>query len=809
MEAEVNTVTTRTVTRASELLSLLDEYPSIKVLSLDCFDTLIWRKTTSPVDVFYNLQHRPTFKSLGFSARMREKAEGRARDKMVFSQASSEVRLKDIYLAAFPNLTADQLANLMEEELQEEIASCYALPAMLDFMRAAHARKIKIIIASDTYLEEPQLRKILETTLPADAMSMISKIFVSCEHGKSKSQGLHAKIREKLQLNPRTILHIGDHITADFEAPKKEGLNAVYLKHQLDQITDLLRMQSVAGGFLDTNIRHLRGLVCPYRGVLAGANLSEDKPESMIGYASIGQIMHAFGRFICDETARLRAQGKRVKVLFLMRDAYLPSLVCEAIAGNEIGKRVRISRFSAHAASFHSKDEIDKYLCDNAASERFMEMCKQLMLPESIASKITANANAAKHPPTEFIHQIRQPDILQTIMNESKAHTKRLIQHLKNEVNLERGDSLLFVDLGYSGTAQLLLEPVLRAELDVSVHGCYLIALRTPGWENSRRGLLDPSWCDDRTIHTLVEFIALLEQICTTNESSSIGYDEQGNPVYSETTISQQQHNKLRDIQSECLRFVRDAEKFFAASGSDVSLAILRDAALAELGRLLFFPSQAEINYLQSFQFDLNMGTKDLLGVIDVEKGLTGLRRRGITFMEKNVKTMRTNYPAELRAASVGLAITMLSQYRVGFRLKINDMSLLRMQLNVIFIRNGQASQKLIEAIPTNEGYYALLVPVGQGNIKVGIQFGLACKWVQIESTELIATHSLYGHKESDHTIDAANCMMAEKMSDKSGGLFECENETSLLIYNPDGKEHVDNQVLRVIFRPVVERKKN
>jgi len=307
-------------------------------------------------------------------------------------------------------------------------------------------------------------------------------------------------------------------------------------------------------------------------------------------------------------------------------------------------------------------------------------------------------------------------------------------------------------------------------------------------------------------MYLLVAYIALLEQICTANEKSVINYDDEGNPIYSETSLSKQQYNKLENIQAECLRFVRDAQQFFQASGTSMPIAILRDAAMAELGRLLFLPSQTEINYLQSFQFDLNMGTKDLLGIFDLEKGITGLRRRGLHFMEKNLKSMRTNYPAELRVAGLELVLTLMSQHRIGFDFKVHEMSLLRKHINVIYIRNGQASQAVIDAMPTHEGYYSLIVPVGTGNFQIGVQFGLAFKWVQIESAELIMTEALYGSKESDFTIDASSSLAIERMTDKGGGLFECESETSLLIYVPGMKLGAGNHVLRVVFRPIVER---
>lgn len=794
------------IVRAADLPALLDRYPKIKVLSLDCFDTLLWRSTISPEDMFFDLQNRPAFKALGLSASMRMKAEHEARHALFFRYNTSEVRLRDIYLSYSPDLNEEQLSSLAEEEISEEMTTCNIFPPVIELMRAARAHGLKIIIVSDTYFEEQQLRRILSHVLPSDVMDMIMKIYVSCEHSKSKYQGLFKKVCAEINESPKSILHLGDNPKADYMAAKALGLNAVMLRHQADEITHMLRMQALAGSFIDTDIRHDRSLNSPFRGLLAATN-ADVTPEHLIGYVSAGQIMYAFGRFICDTVERLRRQDKSVKVLFLMRDGYLPSLVCEKLTGKEIGKRVRISRFAAYAASFNDQKTINRYLAKNVASQRFSDMCKQLLLPEKTARSISDKAMQSDNPEKTFTGLVNEKDILETIYRNSKAYRQRLMQHLKNEVNFEKGDTLVFVDLGYTGTAQIQLQPVFREEMDADIFGCYLLSLRTPGWQNNRCGLLDPSWCDDRSLDLLVSYIALLEQICTSNEQSVIDYDKDGNPIYSETSLSKQQHDKLADIQAECLRFVSDAENYFQASGRHVPLHILRDTAMAELGRMLFLPSQIELDYLGSFQFDLNLATRDVLKVFDHEKGLTGLRRRGLHFMEKNLKTMRTNYPAELRTAGLELVLTLMAQHRVSFDVRANEMSLLRKAVNVIYIRGGQASQGKQEAMPTYDGYFSLNVPIGTGDFQIGLQFGLDYKWVQLESAEIIPVKYLYGDKESEHTLDASACLAVDKMNDKGGGLFECEAETGMVVFLPACKLDEGRHVLRVVFRPIVERK--
>jgi FMN phosphatase YigB (HAD superfamily) len=806
-----HTNTAKKTVRANELSSLLDHYgSSIQVLSLDCFDTLLWRKTATPIDVFYDIQHRPTFKSLGFTARLRAQAEGSAREYMLLNRGISEVKLKDIYRAAFPALTEDELCTLENEELDGEINACYAFPPTVELIRRAHAQGLKIIIVSDTYLSKKQLKFLLENTLPADVYAMITDLFCSSEIGKSKCEGLFTRLFEQLKLNPSSVLHVGDNIQADYSSPLSLGANAAHLIQHDKHISALLRMQALACGFIDPLIRHTRPLHFPFAGLLATNTFSEDKPESTIGYASVGQIMYSFGRFIHNEIEAMKREGKHPKVVFLMRDAYLPSLVCETIAGKPIGKRVCISRFAATAASFRTKHDVDDYVAKTVLSFRFHDLCKQLLLPEDLTKELLNRVSVSEHPAVEFIKGVLRKEALEAIFKASTAYRQRLYHYLEKQVGLEAGDTLVFVDLGYTGTAQLKLEPIFREEKSIEIVGRYLLTLRIPQWERSRRGLLDASWCDDRILYMFIAYIALLEQICTSDDLSVIDYDNDGNPLYSDTSVSKQQNEKIKPIQEECLRFIRDAEAFFHTTKAPLSEQMLRDNALAELGRLLFFPSKAELNYMQSFKFDLNLGTKDLLDVFDADKGLMGLRRRGMFFMERNLKTMRTNYPAELRTAGIELVLTLMAQHRYEFDLRAADLSLRRESVNVIAIRGGQSSQHCIEALPTHDGYFSLIIPIGNNDFQIGVQFGLHYKWVQLDSADIIPFVSLYASNESENTIDASSQLAVDQMVDKGEGLYECLSDTGLMVFIPGAGQRSThgNYVLRLVFRPLVHKEK-
>lgn len=793
--------------RTNELLTTFDTYlPKIKVLSLDCFDTIIWRNTATPTDVFYTIQQASSFKSLGFTANLRIQAEKNARQKKIVSHTSNEVTLTDIYLASYPTLSPTEINTLIEAEMNAEKNACYAFPPIIDLIRNAHANGIKIIIVSDTYLSEPQLRELLAHVLPPDVLSMIADIFCSSEYGQSKAIGLFQQVLKKLGEKPHSILHIGDSQTADYKAPRALGMHAVHFQHHHDEIIESLRMQAVASSFIDPTIRTTRPLVSPFRGLLATNQFSSHDIADAIGYAALGPIMYTFGRFICDEITELHHLGKNPKVVFLMRDAYLPSLICEKLAGKALGKRIRISRFTAYAASFRTQNDVDLYLMDKVQSGRYEDICKQLLLPENVMHSIIKKVKAASEPTLTFIREIHKEKNLNMIFSASANARKRLRRHLEKEVDLKTGDTLVFVDLGYTGTAATKLAPVFKDEMNVDIIGRYLIALQTPQWELSRKGLLDPANYDNKALTMLVTYIALLEQMCTSNEKSVIDYDDEGNPIFSDTDMSEDQHNKLNELQAACIRFTQDAKLFFDATQIHPSLASMRDAAAINLCRLLFLPTKRELDYLQTFKFDFNLGTNEVLPIFDLEKGLTGLRRRSWLHCSKeNLQNMRMNYPAEWRAASIELALTLMAQHRFGLEFALNDLSHRRDEIQILIIHDKEVSPLTLEAMPTHDGYFSILIPIINKNCQIAIQFGEKYKWLEIESAEIIKLTALYSQKEFECTEDASPYLAANEMISKSGGLFECLSSNSCLVFSPNADIQAGNYILRMVYRPIVK----
>ncbi len=85
---------------AWEIDTLLDDAnDNIEILSLDCFDTLIWRNVNRPMDVFHDLDIADC------TMELRVLAEKRARKALILNTKKNEVTISEIYKKCFARPT--------------------------------------------------------------------------------------------------------------------------------------------------------------------------------------------------------------------------------------------------------------------------------------------------------------------------------------------------------------------------------------------------------------------------------------------------------------------------------------------------------------------------------------------------------------------------------------------------------------------------------------------------------------------------------------------------------------------------------
>lgn len=776
------------VAKAAELADILERAPAgVRILSLDCFDTLIWRNVQAPVDVFADLPIP------GGAIWSRTRAETRARRRALAADGRREVTIEEIYRSLCPAASDAELADAIGRELGAEARHCYGFAPVAELIRRARQRGLQVIIVSDTYLSEQQLRSLIAAAAGDEIASLIDRVFCSSAYGLPKALGLFEHVLADLGAAPATIVHVGDNVQADQVAPHALGINTVHFRQFDERAEQRLRMEAAAGAILDPKVRGSTPAFQPHRPAVALRQ--EDDSIWALGHDVLGPIMHAFAEWVRAEADTLAAQlGRPVKPLFVLRDGHLPQRVYEALTGRSAAA-VEISRFTARRTALVTEEAVEEYVTVQEELVAIDVMAQQLGLSRSEEAKLGRQGHSA------FVSAVLEPKWRARIQERADAFAKRLVEHLK-AAGVERGDAVMLVDLGYNGTVQDLVGPLLAERFDLQVAGRYLLLREEQQTGLDKKGFLDPRHYDVSALHALTGPIAVVEQLCTVAQGSVVDYGADGKAVRRGGGGKAVQ-NEIRDrIQQGCLAFVADARKGILRAAASDGPEARRTMAAATLGRLLFMPSADEVEIFQAFEHDVNLGTTGTVQLLDVDQATEGLRRHGLSYLS-DVK--RLYFPGELQPHGLPLNLALFSATRFGLELRAGDFRSGALTLPVIVADDRSQTVIEIEAHVTHDGYYLATIPVGAGRYAVGVQFGAVCDWLQIEEAAFYPVDRFAPKVGQTKAKPIAATTIFEGMQEEAAGLYRC-SPAALMLAPPIPAIGKAQHLLAITFRPILQR---
>jgi len=764
---------------AAGLPGLLDGAPDgVRILSLDCFDTLLWRNCQSPTDVFADCG--------GLWRRTR--AEHRARLQRRFEDGRSEVSIEAIHRALRPTAQDAVVTGAVAAELAAEARHCYAFAPTVALMRAAKARGLQVIIVSDTYLSEPQLRALIEAAAGPEVIALIDRIFCSCEFGVQKAAGLFEPVLEALGVPPQAIVHVGDNKRADQVAPAALGIWGVHFRQFDPAAEQRLRLEAAAAAILDPAARTTRPILQPHRAPISLRAAAD--PVWTLGHDVLGPLMHAFSRWVEAEAASLGD----AKIVFLLRDGHLPQRVFEALTGRE-SAAAEISRFTARRAGFTDEAAIAGYLSGESRHGRVKLLARQLGLSREEGEKLGRNGQSG------FEREALRPQNVRKIVERSHAFADKLFAHLAR-AGVERGDTVMLVDLGYNGTVQDYLEGALTERYGLTLAGRYLLLREEAETGFDKKGFLDARHFDFNALHAISGPIALIEQLCTIAQGSVENYTATGEPVRKAAGAKGAQ-NAIRDrIQDGCVAFARNAADGIHRAPASDDEAARRSMAAAILARLLFLPIAEEVAMFRAFEHDVNLGTDDQFALLDPEEAGLGLRRRGFFYMNG---AERVYLPGEIQPHGMPLSLALFSTNRLALDLRSSDFRGPALKLPVILADNRGQTAIEVEAHPTHDGYYLATIPVGAGRFAAGIQLGAICDWAEVDELVFYPVKGFSPETPSDVAKPIPAPAMREGMTEEAPGLFRC-NPASLMLVPPAAGLTGEPHLLAFTFRPVARR---
>lgn len=775
---------------AQQIPGLLDQVPAgMEVLSLDCFDTLLWRNAQAPSDVFAELGIE------GGSIEPRCFAERHARKAEAFRSGRNEVRIEAIHARMLPGADEAAIAASVQKELDLEAGHCFGFGPVIALIEAAKARRMTVIIVSDSYLSPEQLRTLIARAAGEPVAAMIDRVFTSSDHGMSKGEGLFRAVLAELGVAPGKIVHLGDNRIADQEAPAVLGIRGVHFEQFDVAVETRLRHEAMAGVVLDSETRQTVPAMQPHRPLLS--QRTEQDPAFVLGHDVIGPVLHGFAEWVRGEAEALAARcGRPVKTMFLLRDGYLPMKLFETLGTDIPTGEIAISRLTAGRASLIDAAAISQLVEREAGKQRFDVLAGMLLLEPHEAKRLGAPSGDVG----ELERIVCGGEAAEKVIRRSARYADRLIAHVKR-AGLKDGDMLMVVDLGYHGTVQDRIVPLLKARMNVEVAGRYLLLK-----ENEPSGLDKKGWFDKRhygreALITLGSSIAVIEQICTQAVGSVTDYHPNGKSIHEKPGEKGSQSETRDRIQAGAIAYGQRATALGRTALSD-DADCRRRAAAAAMARFMYLPSPDEVAVIGDFTHDANLGSSSHLKLLDGSSSTRGLRRRGLHYVQS---TARMFLPGELQEQGLALNLALFGIVRGALDVRESDFQAGGVKLPVILANAREDCMVEMSAYPTHDGYYRLAIPA-RADLTVAVLLGGLYEAVQIEDVSfqpMDAPSGERGGPSERPDIDAPH--VREGMQPIAGDLFQCNEGAALLVPALPSLGEGD-YMLCIAFRPVVAR---
>lgn len=774
-----------------ELPDVLARYAGLKVLSLDCFDTLLWRDCHSPKDLFAVLP--------GLNPMQRVHGELRARQSAHAARGIQDVSIDEIYRAIMPGAAEGERARAIAAEIDAEARHCYAFAPTVALMREARRQGLQIILVSDTYLNPAQLRDLVARAAGTDVAALIDRIFCSSTYGKPKAAGLYQDVLLRLRVRPEQILHIGDNEAADVGGVHPFGVHTLHLQQFDAGVQQQLRLESAVAALIHGHGRTDLLTPQPHRPALALHARHIADPAQRFGFMTLGPVFTAFNAWLQDEARRLAEQrGGTVHWLFMMRDGHLPMRVHAVTSPGDAAHPIEISRLTATFASFAADAAIVRHLDENLEIDAAV-LARQLRLPDEITKAVIADRPepAARRALQAWC---RNPANRRGIVRAAQALAERLVEHVRTTVQPAPGDTLMLVDLGYNGTVQSLIDGLLRRELGVHVAGRYLILREVQVSGLDKAGLIDPAHFDFSLLNAMTANVALIEQLATTAQGSVIDYAADGTPQRGANEIGKRQSDVREAVQEGVLAFARDGDNASIRTATHEPIALWRNACAATLMRLMYLPTVEELAVVTAFEHDVNLGTGETLALFDPAHARKGLLQQGL-FYQKGVRRMFL--PAELAGENLATRLTHLATARFHMPFTAEDFAGGNRTVPVIYSDTRGATRLELPTRPTHDGYEALCIPVGDGRFTVGVQFAALASHVEVESIVALPAKEYLDARHDSHAREFAIEADLNGITALTPRLWDCSDAAGFaFLQAPVGRFDGDILIV-VVFRLV------
>jgi FMN phosphatase YigB (HAD superfamily) len=537
-----------------------------RVLSVDVFDTLLWRRVPKPTDVHLLVGRRLADTGALAShidprayARLRILAEEEARRHKQRDCGSVEVTLSEIHAVLAPNVMPTLgVVEAAGHELAIEQEVNFADRRLAGYLQQVRAAlpDLRLIAVSDTYFSAAQLRSLFAACSLGELP--LANVYTSSDHGTGKGDELWKVVVEDLRIEPDELVHLGDNPEADVACAQRVGVRAVHYPMSTDRYLAIDIRERVVGQPGDAS------MWCDQRAGDGGLSALRrratflppprplDDREQVAwetGTAVLGPVFTGFAQWVRERAARAGAE----RVVCLMREGrFLKSLIDRAEAADGGHLRTDTAWASreacARAAIYEgSEGELRSFLARLRAPspgqilESFGLEAGDVPELDRLTQQFEATNGAPGASEALVDLVLGRPALVGKVVARSAERRRRLVAHFEAAAGPGSGP-VMIVDVGWSGTIQECLQGMLCSEgSDLALHGLYLVAHVGAAERVLRGTVLEGFLGDVGTVPFDVAAITggpeLVELVCMCDDGSLLEITEDGTPVLGPVSV--------------------------------------------------------------------------------------------------------------------------------------------------------------------------------------------------------------------------------------------------------------------------------
>lgn len=624
------------------LQALADDLASgrYRVLSLDVFDTLLWRRVPEPRDLFFQIGNELRSQNLLLSwvsvaqfAELRAAAEKAARAQAEARTGSREVLLADIYAALPDHIWRDAKASTVAVgiEAATESAAMVLDHDVAELLDVAKKNDVRAVLTSDTYFTRDELMGFL-TQAGLAAERIPETLYISNEHGRPKWRDLFDDVLTDLGVSPNEVVHVGDNVDADVNPCVMRGMAHIFydkwsalprtLKKELSGQPSQRANWILSGG--DYGLTGLRSRLVqrPPATIDKG-----HEPYWVYGATTLAPLFAAYASWV----VRTAAQENGAPIFGIMREGRFLSRLVEAVAkamGHDVEPgELWLSRRAVVRAALWSDDltllsQAVSY-CPGPSSDDVLE---QLGLSRSDLAGVFQDTSLFDiHAPggvEAFLTGVsRSSDLQDKIVKYSERRRGALITYLESALNNGMDGRAILLDLGYAGTIQTVLQKILQRENKaLSLTGMY-IAVNPKGRDNVRAGvdlraLIGDEGFESALTRLLERTPDILEHACMCPDGSLDMFSDAGAPEF---LPSQRPASQIAQMESMQDGILAGATAIVETLGEDcLSSPAFLDHASEIVKQAMLCPTAEEIDTVGSWLHEANFDLADQRALADL-----------------------------------------------------------------------------------------------------------------------------------------------------------------------------------------------